>query len=335
MSIAGAWAQGIGRVARAPLLVVGIYIFSLALAVSLGLAVRAMLTESLGASLVAENMRTGFDLTWHTEFASDRTDALAPTFGPWVTGSFAAILNVERLLDGKLLETDWIIGLAGILWLFAWAFFAGGIIDRYANPEAPHLRVRFFSHCAEYFPTFTQLLILAMVYYWAVFKLVAGPLHRWVERATLDVTVERTVIAYTAAVYLLVGTLLWLGSLVLDYARISTVVEKRRGLLRALAGGAGFVARHPLPALGLSLLLVVVTALVIGGYLLIAPGPGQSTPAGILAAFAVGQAYVVARLIAKLWTYASQTALMQDTQAAPLPAVPPAQGKSLSETWGE
>jgi hypothetical protein len=335
MGIEGSLLAGIRRVLRAPLLIAGIYLLSLLVAVPLALAVRAAIGDSLGASQVSEQMRSGFDLTWHVEFSAERKDSLAQSFGPWVTGGHGIIWNIERMLDGAMMETGWEFALAGMLWLFAWAFFTGGVIDRYANPDAPHLRVRFFSHCAEYFPTLAQLLIVAMLYYWAVFRFVARPLHRWVERATLDVTVERTVIFYTAGVYLVTGLLLWLGSLVLDYARISTVVEKRRGALRALAGGALFVLRNPLRATGLGLALLLIAAAVVGVYILVAPGPGQSTPAGIAFAFAAGQLYIVVRLVAKLWTYASQTSLMQSLQVTPVVPHPAAPGRSTSETWGE
>lgn len=310
MSIVQAMAMGIGRVVRAPILIAGVYFFNLVAAAPLALAMRDILRDSLGASLKANAMLRGFDLGWHGEFSA-ASSGLADTFGPGVTGILPVLSNLERLFDGRVLQQNWVILFAGIIYLFAWAFFAGGIIDRYAQPEAPRLRVRFFSHCAEYFPGFTQLLLLALVYYWAVFRYVAGPLQRWVESATREVTVERTVMMYTLGVYALAGLLLMLGSVVLDYARISMVVEKRRGALRALLGGAAFVWRNPVRTIGLNASLLVMTLLVIAAYAEIAPGAGQATGTMILLAFVVGQAYIVARMIVKLWFYASQTVLMQ------------------------
>jgi hypothetical protein len=335
MGILTALGTGIRRVASAPLLVLGVYLFSMVLAAPLALAVRDTLRESLGGSLVADSMRSGFDMVWHAEFAASQKDDLSQTFGPWISGGMPVIENFERLMDGEMPLLNWTIGLAAVLYLFAWAFFAGGIIDRYANPGAPHLRVRFFSHCAEYFPVFTQLLLLSVLYYWAVFRFIVNPLHRWVERATAGVTVEETVIHSTAGVYALAGMLLILGSLVLDYARISVVVQKRKGMFRALGGGIGFVVHHPIRTISLHLLLLVISGMVMSIYFWTAPGAKQSTPSALLFAFLCGQAYVIARLVMKLWFYASQTVLMQRVIPAAALPVPPAPEKSTAETWGE
>jgi hypothetical protein len=231
--------------------------------------------------------------------------------------------NLEELLDGDMLAMNWALAVAGLFYLLAWAFLTGGVLDRYAHPELPRLRVRFFSHCGEYFPSLVQLLAVTMLLYWAAFRFVVRPLHDWVERLTLDVTVERTVILWTAGVYAVALLLLMLIGLLNDYAKISLVVEKRRGAISALAGSLRFLVQNSGKACLLFVLLSTMSLGVLLAYLAVAPGPGQASWATVFVALAISQIYLLARLLVKLWFLASQTALMQSSRVAPTAVIEP------------
>lgn len=313
MSVLKNFATGIGRVLKSPALILWVYSAGVLLALPLAHYLRGVLHGSFGASLVNENMRAGFDLSWYGEFSAGIT-GLGATFGPWVTGILPVLSNLQMLLDGQALRNSGSILLAGGTLLLLWTFFAGGILDRYANPDAPRARARFFFHCGEYFFPFLRLLVISLALYWAVFRWVANPLHGWVERATRDVTAERTVLLCTFAVYALTALLLALSAMVLDYARIAIVVEYRRSALFAFLRGVRFVLGNPLITSGLFLLLVLVGFVLLMGYAAVAPGPGQTTWGAVLAAFLVGQAFILARIVLKLWFLAAQTALFQAAQ---------------------
>lgn len=313
MSIGQSFTAGLRRVARFPSLIFGVYSASVLLALPLALALRSILQESIGASLVHENLRQGFDMTWYGEFSSNST-GLGETFGPTVVGLLPLLSNLERLLDGELLNTDWSILLAGGLFLLVWAFLGGGILDRYARPEEAHSRSRFFSQSGDYFFPFVQLLIFSVLLYWGLFRGLVNPLHEWLEEATRDVTRESTILYYTFSVYALVGLLLVLISMILDYAKIFLVVERRRNSLLALLRGLRFVVSHPARTLGLYFLLAGVGLLLMIAYGLVAPGPGQARWLTVLLAFLLGQAYLLTRVGLKLWFLASQSALFQSAR---------------------
>jgi hypothetical protein len=304
---------GLEKVVQFPSLIAWLYLTSVLLTVPLALSMRTLLKDSLGSSLVHENLRQGFDLDWYGEFSAGSA-GLADSFGPSVVGSLPILSNLEKLLDGEILQADGTIFLAGLLFLLAWAFFAGGILDRYAHPDEPPTRAHFFSQNGKYFFRFVRLLIISLLFYWGIFRWVANPLHDWLEDATRDVTQEKTVMLFTLLVYTLVAFLLLLVSMVLDYAKIALVVERRRSALLACLRGARFVLAHPGSALGLYLLLTAVSLLLVWLYSLVAPGPGQSGAATILLAFLVGQIYLIARLGLKLWFLAGQTALFQSAE---------------------
>ncbi|MFQ5817708.1 MAG: hypothetical protein ACE5H2_07115 [Terriglobia bacterium] len=326
MSIVKSFAVGWGKVVKSPAVICWVYLASVVLALPLALAMRAILKESIGASLVQENLRQGFDLAWYGEFSA-ATSGLGETFGPSVVGILPILSNLEKLLEGNILRTDATILLAGVLFLLAWAFFAGGILDRYARPEEVQSRARLFSQGAEYFFRFVRLLIISLLLYWGIFRWVANPLHRWMEQATRDVTVETTVMVWRLGVYAVAGFLLILASMALDYAKIAMVVERRRSASLAFLRGLRFVSAHPGKTFGLYLLLLAVGLVLLYGYSLVAPGPGQSSWATILLAFLIGQAYLLARLVLKLWFLGSQTVLFQSAQ--PLAWVTPEPAPSL------
>ena len=319
MRIVRSFVAGLEKVVQFPSLIAWLYLTSVLLTVPLALSMRTLLKDSLGSSLAHENLRQGFDMDWYGEFSSgvagnSGSAGFADSFGPSVVGSLPILSNLEKLLDGEILQADGTILLAGLLFLLAWAFFAGGILDRYAHPDEPPTRARFFSQNGEYFFRFVRLLIISLLFYWGIFRWVANPLHDWLEDATRDVTQEKTVILFTLLVYALVAFLLLLVSMALDYAKIALVVERRRSALLACLRGARFVLAHPGSALGLYLLLAAVSLLLVWLYSLVAPGPGQSGAATILLAFLVGQLYLIARLGLKLWFLAGQTALFQSAE---------------------
>lgn len=314
MRVTHSFLHGLGRVLKSPALMVWVYLASLAVALPLASVVRGRIATHVGGSLVEQNLRNGFDLDWFGEYEQEAS-GLAATFGPVVIGHMALVENLERLLDGELLRADRTLLAAGGLFLIFWAFLVGGILDRYAHPGEPHSRARLFGHGGEFFWRMFRLLILSVLLYLAIFRFIVNPLHDFVEDATRDVTTERTVIFWTALVYLLTGLLLFLTSMALDYAKIAVVVEKRRSSVLAFLRGLGFVFRHPGKAFGLYALLVAVAAVVMLVYGVLAPGAGQSNWATLLTAFAIGQAYLLVRILVKLWFLSSQTILFQSWHA--------------------
>lgn len=299
---------GLTRVASSPLLILTLYVAGLVVALPLALILRGALQESFGASLVNERMTEGFDMQWHGEFAAEAS-GLAETFGPSVTGFLPVLANLERLVDGTVLGVNGVILLAGLVYLLVWAFLAGGILDRYAQPMGATSPDRFYGQCGEHFLRFVRLQVLALFFYWLLFKLASSPLHRWVVSANRDTTDETTVMVHTFTVYALVALLLVLMGMILDYAKIAIVVERRSSALLALVRGAVFASSHFFSTFLLYLVLLLIGAVIFFAYGLVAPGPGQSTLIGIFFAFAAGQVYLLARLFLKLWFLSSQVVL--------------------------
>ena len=244
------------------------------------------LRNSIGASLVEEKMRRGFDVGWWGEFEF-YNHGLADTFGPWVVGHLLPVSHLERVLDGEILEINPDVTLTGGLFLCLLALLTGGILDRYARPDERHSRSHLFSAGSRYFFRLLRLVLIAVGLYWLLFRYAWDPLQNWLEWATRDITAERTVMIYALLVYALIGATLMALGMVFDYARIAMVAEHRRSAVLALGRSLGFVLRRPLRCAGLYLSLCGVSVLVLGLYMFIAPGPNQGTILTIVLTFLV------------------------------------------------
>lgn len=316
-----ALADGVQRVRRAPALLAGVYLTTLLLAAPLAAALHGAIESHLGASVAAEAAAEGVNWPWWEEFRA-QARGFERTFGPSIIGFAAPLGNLSALADGNGPPA----GLAALvaLYLAVWSFLTGGILDRLAR-DRRLTAAGFFSACGTHFFRFCRLAAVAGLIYWALFDL----LHRWLlgdlyEAVTRDITVERTALLIRAALYLLFAAVLLPVNMLFDYAKIRIVVEDRRSILGALLAASRFVRRRPAPAAGLYLLASLLFLAVLAAYAAAAPGAGG----GVWWTLLVGQAYIAARLAAKLIFWAAQTAYFQSQLAhagyvaAPAPVWP-------------
>jgi hypothetical protein len=166
-----------------------------------------------------------------------------------------------------------------------------------------------------FFFRFLRLAVVQLLAYGLLF----GVLHTWLfdrlyPRLTHDVTVERTAFLIRLAMYGLFGVAVAACTVVFDYSKVRAVVEDRRSAIGAIAAALGFLKRHAGAAVGLFLLNFALFAASVVLYGLVAPGAGRAGLTMWLG-FALGQAYVVARLWVKLVFWASETALFQSRLA--------------------
>jgi len=316
--------DGIGRVNRAPALLAGVWVVTVLVSLPLALSLREMIARHLGNSLAADSAAEGVNYDWMQEF-SDQATGIGVTFKPTIIGFGAVLDNLSAFVD-RTGRPAVIFGAAGV-YILLWIFLAGGIIDRLARDRPTHT-FGFFSACGVFFFRFLRLAVVQMLAYGLLF----GLLHPWLfdrlyPRLTHDVTMERTAFLIRLAIYGLFGGAVAACTVVFDYSKVRAVVEDRRSAIGAIAAALGFLKRHAGAAVGLFLLNFSLFAVSVALYGLVAPGAGRAGLSMWLG-FALGQAYVVARLWVKLVFWASATALFQSRLAhagyvaRPLPTWP-------------
>jgi hypothetical protein len=311
--------DGWRRVWSAPALVAGVFVLTFALALPLTVAMGGLLASHLGESLAAERAAAGVNDDWWQEFTS-QASGLGTTFTPAVIGAATTLDSISSVLDGRG-QVFHVAGAIGV-YLAAWTFLLGGILDRYAR-QRPTRTSGFFAACGVHFFRLLRLGVVAGAVYWWLFAYV----HRWLfstwyVNRTSDLDVERLAFVWRLGLYAAFGATLVLVNLLFDYAKIRIVVEDRRSALGALMGSARFLWRR----LGRVVLLYALNAAVFIVLLivwaLIAPG-AEGAGVSLWLGLTLSQLYILARLVLKLQFLASETSLFQSSLAhATYAAVP-------------
>jgi hypothetical protein len=311
MSAWTALGDGLRRVRRAPALVAGVWALTLLVSLPLAAVMRGMLAQHLGSSLAADSAATGVNYDWMQEFA-DQASGVGVTFRPTVIGFAAVLDNLSAFVDN--VPRPLVVTAAASIYILGWLFVAGGIIDRLAR-DRPIRAHGFFSACGVFFFRFLRLAAAQ----WVVYAFLFGAMHAWLferlyPRMIHEVSVERTAFFARTALYLVFGVLVAACSVIFDYAKVRAVVEDRRSMLGAINAAIGFISRNYAAAVTLFLFDLLLFAAIVTLYALIAPGAGGAG-AMMWIGFAIGQLYIVARLVVKLAFWATETALFQSRLA--------------------
>ena len=304
--------QGFGRVLASPSLVIWLWLANVLVAIPLAVSMAGSIEDSIGAGLVHQNLRDGFDMGWYGEFDA-RAKGVEKTLSPSLVGAGAFFDNIEAWLNGRLFEMLPALVALGVVYALLWGLFLGGILHRYADPGGLFRLSEFFSRGSDFFFRYVRLAVLSGFLYYLVYRF-SGWLFGRIEDATRDVTVEETVLGYVVAAALLVALLLTLINMAFDYAKIATYKENRRSMILAAIKGfrlvLGNLGRTTILYYGLGFFGL----LLLGAYYVVAPGPGQASVPSVVFAFLVGQAYLVAKLLLRLTFYAGQMALYESSR---------------------
>jgi len=305
----GIFFSGVGQAARRPTVWLGVWLAGFLIALPAAWVMSTALDDSFGSSLVAESMRTGFDMSWFGEFEADAS-GVAGTLSPTQTGVGAFLINLQDWATGAFFENAQEVLALGIAWAFVWTLLLGGVLTRYTSLSEPDPATTFFEASGGYFARFVRLALFAAPLYWSIYKLyriLQDRLADW----TRDITRETTVLAYSLMAIVLIAFLLVLVRTCFDYAKIATVVEGRRSMFFAAWRGIGFVLRHPVQTLGLYLVVAIASLLLLLVYGAVAPGAQASTALAISIGFAIGQAFLMARLFLRLSLLAGEMELFR------------------------
>lgn len=309
MSAVKASFTGLARVLGSPLLVLWLWLFNFVVALPLAVVMAGSIESSIGASLVHQKLREGFDMGWYGEYRS-RAEGVETTFSPSVVGVGAFVDNVEAWFDGGLFEAFPGLVAVGVLYAVVWALLLGGILHRLGGGTGMFRLSEFLSQGGAHFFRFARLAVISGVFYYSVYRFSTWLFGR-IQESTRDVTVEKTVLTYVVLAALLVVFLLSLVNMAFDYAKIATFKENRRSMLLAALKGFGFVLGNLRKTLTLYLGLGLVGVTFLFVYWLVAPGPGQASGVSVVVAFLVGQAYLVAKLVLRLTFYAGEMTLYE------------------------
>ncbi len=320
MSVLEAFRGGLRQVGRSKRIIFWMWGLSFLLALAPAILVSNSIEDSLGNSFKAEKLAQGYDDIWFQEFEAD-AQALASTFEPTVVGAGAVFKALDGFATGTLFRQFPALLAVGIAYLLLWAFAAGGILTAFEKNISPSLE-EFATAGARYWGRFVRLMALAGILYWLIYAYLAPWLDDWFESLTMDSIDERWAFLWKVFTLLLFLAAVWLVNILSDYAKILTVLERRRSMLLSLLRAIRVSTSHFLRVGGLYLLVTLLGLILMLLYAAAAPGASDSTWTGVLLALLLGQIYIAARIGVRLVFFASQMQLCRSLIAAPEPAPP-------------
>jgi hypothetical protein len=293
---------GLGDVLRAPAIIIASVVAMLIIAIPFGAALGVRLQQSLTSQQPVAEQSTEIDADWWQEFI-EHADGIAATFTPAILGFAAPLDNLSSLLDGthRPLILMAPIGIAMVTWAFLW----GAALDRFARGRQAGALWRAGVRTLAPFTAISLLAaVVVIALYYSVhallFGIVADRMQTWWAE-------ERSLVAGRLLLYLVFGSLLIAVGLVADYARVHLALSPDDTVAESVRAAGRFVRAHTGAALGLYLAtgaLLVVLLAVYGG-LEIAGGSSVGGWRGI----AIGQAYIIARIVIRLTFGASELRL--------------------------
>ncbi len=251
-----------------------LYGLTLALGLLVALPMFATLTTEDANSLAPLQLLPGFDYTVYADFMAQSDKAISP------------LLSVGR----------WV----GLAYLLLSVFFAGGILYRFSQPGSTFRMVDFWRASSTYFRRYLGLLgvsvlfVLSAAFIW----LIIGSL---VIIGVEDTLTERGLFWTGFGFFLLFALAATLVLCISDYAKVLMFREDETNAFRAFGRAAGRVRRNPRATYGRYLLLIAIGAGLFGLYFLLDDLIGMSNWPTIIIMFVVQQAFILSRVMLKVW----------------------------------
>ena len=298
--------DGLRRVLAAPAVLLGAWLLTVAMTLPLGLLLRGELQVVFGDILTPARATNTIPWDWWQQISA-HASGIGQLYVPPIIVTATLLTDLSSLLDGN--ETLVVIGLVSVAHLVVWNFLQGGVIDRYAR-NRPTRSAGFFSACGLHVFRLLRLTLIAGLAYVILFGFVFGWFHRAATSMSTLFTSEAQAFSIQCLIYLVFSSLLICVNLVVDYARVRTIVEDRHSMLGGLLAGWRFVLRHPARCISLYAANGLVLIFSILLYTL-----ATSSNSSTWIIFLGGQIYLIIRLIIALLFSASEVSYFQSQLA--------------------
>ncbi len=264
-------------------IVVLLYAFNLAIAAILAWGFRSVLTSALGDSMSLERLVKDFDYTVYSDFMFKDG------------GKIYALLG----------QLTWLLVFYGLVN----TLLGGGILVALRDGEEALSLRAFFGNCGYYFFRFFRLLLvfgIIGVFLGFIYTGVAGVVYSAVTSGAVSEVWPFTLAVILFVIFLLVVMVIAMMS---DYAKIATVADDARGMLKTSWTGIKFVFRHFLSTSLLQIGVILLTVLGVALYLFLEGWIGLAAPITVLVMFLVQQLSVGWKVYTRVVTFGSELAL--------------------------
>jgi hypothetical protein len=319
MKVIEAFQQGAALVARDRKIIGVIYILNLCIAALFAIPLFVFFNKQVSALTARDELAFNMNYSWWSSFQFS-AKGLEETIRPVLSGGFGPLFdNFELLLSGQFSSFGWMIFLLGIGYIFLAAFFNGGAIAFFADERKVLTMGRFFSNAGAFFNHMAALASTTLLLFFLFHKLINPAIFSLVDAIVGDTLSQSFAWFVNLIGYLIIFDLVFLFTLILDYAKIIVISEKKESSWLCIWLAVKFIFSNFLKTIGLNILLLFFGALIVGvgGGILSLLNPSNILL--LIAAFIVQQLVIVAHIALRLTFYASETVLYQSQTASETP----------------
>ena len=315
MKIMHALRHGLSLVSHFRKMIGIIYLINFCSALILAVPLFILFHGRVGSLAMREELLKGLPYSWWSSFHAS-AQGLENTIRPGLSGGFGPLLdNLELLVTGQIQSYGWFILAIALAYLFVAAFFNGGAIALFADERRSFSTGRFFSFAGTYFHHMAALAATACFVFALVYKVIYPLVFSLVDRIVSDSLSQHLAWIINFFGYGLILVFIFLLTLILDYAKVIVIFDKKDSSWTSIWLSAKFIFRNFAKTVGLNLTLVslAVTLVLLGGFILSIINPSQFFT--LIASVVLQQLFIIAKVALRLTFYASETALYQDYTA--------------------
>ncbi len=319
MKATDAFKQGISLVTRNSKVIGVIYLFNICVAAVFAVPLFILFYSKVGAQVARDELALSMPVSWWNSFQFS-AKGLEETIRPILSGGFGPLFdNLEMLLTGKFTSFGWFIFALGLGYIFLAAFFNGGAIALFADERRTFTMGRFFSNAGAFFNHMAALALTSLLLFFLFYKLLNPAIFSLVDALVGDTLSQPRAWFINLLGYLVILDFVFLFTLILDYAKVIVISEKKESSWLCIWMAVKFIFGNFLRTVGLNLLLLSLGALLVlvSGLVLSAINPANILL--LILAFVIQQLVIVFHIALRLMFYASETVLYQQQSAASVP----------------
>lgn len=299
--------QGFAATGKATKMVLFLFMLNFIFSLILAIPMYNSLKESVGQSEVGNRLAAGFDYLWYEEF-QDQAEGLETTFSPSLIGKGAILNNLESLIQMSFFFSSPILIAFGLSYLILRVLLAGGILSVF-NQDVPRFAMKeFFQGAGAHFIRFLGLMLLSWIFILVITTFLLNALHSIISDISAESVSEVTPFLLRLALSALTFSFLLFVQMVFDYARIKTVLEDSRNIIKVTLEAFGFVLKHPFSTFGLFYFIILIQIIITVAYILLKEIIPQTNFLLVLAVFILQQMFIFTVIWIRCLLYSSQMA---------------------------
>jgi hypothetical protein len=283
MTTLNALTAGIRSTNKSLRMIVLLYLVNFLIALIVAWGFHSVLASALGDSMSLERLMKDFDYTVFSDFM------------------FKEGGRVNALLS----QLTWLIG----FYFLVNTLLGGGTIAALRNGEEQFSLRTFFEDCGYYFFRFFRLLLIFAAIGGVVAFTLFGLFGIVYGAVTMRAVSEVWPFTLGIIFFFLFLFVVMLVVMMADYAKVATVTDDARSMLKITWKSIKFVFRHFLSTTLLQLSILVILTVAIILYLLVEGEVGMATTMTILLMFLVQQISVGFKIYARVLTFAGELEL--------------------------